>query len=502
MKLTRQNFQSSIPWFTLGMLAVLVLSLVLHFWELGRFNTLVFDEVYYVKYANNYLTDKPLFDAHPPLGKYMIAVGMWLGSKVLGKDLASLASTDIYPWIYRWFNALTGSLLPLVVGGIAYQLSQRRSFTLIASLFMAVDGLFLVESRYALINIYLVMFGLLGQLCFLFALRNQGIRRQFWLIIAGVCFGASVAVKWNGLGFLLGIYFLWVFAWFLRLLSRNRTTERFQSPGIQKRESILQNITKINLGQIIFYLGVIPAIIYYLVWIPHLQINTDMNFVQVHQQMLGFHQTMKTGPKVHPYCSSWYGWPLVIRPVVYLYEKAVTSSKAAALPPVPEGMKDAVFTVYGMGNPFLWWLSTFAMLLLINLLFRRVWVGLNTFNNSPEVQIQQSRNIPNIDYFPTSKEFWLICYIIVNWAVHFLPWIKVTRCTFMYLYMSAAVFAFMGLAWLADRWLQSYQIRLKFMGLTTIFLVVAAFVFWLPIYLGLPLTSQEYQLRIWLSTWI
>jgi dolichyl-phosphate-mannose--protein O-mannosyl transferase len=72
----------------------------------------------------------------------------------------------------------------------------------------------------------------------------------------------------------------------------------------------------------------------------------------------------------------------------------------------------------------------------------------------------------------------------------------------MYLYMSAAVYAFVGLAWLADRWLQSYQIRLKFMGLTTIFLVVAAFVFWLPIYLGLPLTSQEYQLRIWLSTWI
>ncbi|MGA9377509.1 MAG: dolichyl-phosphate-mannose--protein O-mannosyl transferase, partial [Phormidium sp.] len=118
------------------------------------------------------------------------------------------------------------------------------------------------------------------------------------------------------------------------------------------------------------------------------------------------------------------------------------------------------------------------------------------------VNKQRNPLINHYDYFPQSKELWLVAYVVINWAAHFLPWIKVTRCTFIYLYMSASVFGFLGLAWLVDRWLQSYQTRLKITGVTAIFLVLAAFVFWLPIYLGLPLSSQQYQLRIWLNTWI
>lgn len=501
MKLAKQNSQLSLPWFSFGMLAIMALSFVLHFWGLGRFNMLVFDEVYYVKYAKDYLTNQPLFDAHPPLGKYMIAVGMWLGSHILGKDLNSLSGTAIYPWVYRWLNALTGSFFPLVVGGIAYLLTQRRSYALIASLFMAVDGLFLVESRYALINIYLVMFGLLGQWFLLIALANKGQNRQIWLFFSGISLGASVAVKWNGLAFLLGIYILWFLVWFLQVFPKNRPENSPQIPWQrlkfrQVKESIVQNFTEINFFQITIFFAVIPAIVYALVWIPHLEINKDTDFGKVHQQMLGFHQNMKSGSKVHPYCSSWYTWPLIIRPVVYLFEKSATSSKAAALPPLPPGIKNVYYAVYGMGNPALWWLSSLAILLLIGLLVKRVLLWLKTVVN------QKNQGINYYDYFPKTKELWLVAYVIINWSVHFLPWIKVTRCTFVYLYMSASVFAFLGLAWLVDRWLQSYQTRLRIMGVTAIFLVLGSFVFWLPIYLGLPLTSPQYQLRIWLSSWI
>jgi dolichyl-phosphate-mannose--protein O-mannosyl transferase len=501
MKLTKQNSQLSWTWFIFGMLAIMVLSFALHFWGLDRFNMLVFDEIYYVKYGNNYLTNQPHFDAHPPLGKYMIALGMWLGSQFLGKDLNSLSGTAIYPWVYRWMNAFTGSFFPLVVGGIAYLLSKRRSYTLIASLFMAVDGLFLVESRYALINIYLVMFGLLGQLFLLIALANRGKNRQVWLFFSGISLGASVAVKWNGLGFLLGIYILWFLAHFWQIVSKNRPVTSPEIPSQRSplkpvKESILQNLSQINFFQVVIFLAVIPAIIYAWLWIPHLEINKDTNFVKVHQQMMGFHQNMKSGPKVHPYCSSWYTWPLVIRPVVYLFEKSATSSKAAALPPLPPGIKDVAYAVYGMGNPVLWWLSSLAILLLIGLLWKRVWLWLKSALN------QGNNPINYYDYLPQSKELWLVAFVVINWAAHFLPWIKVTRCTFIYLYMSAAVFAFMGLAWLVDRWLQSYQPRLRIMGVTVIFLVVAAFVFCLPIFLGLPLSLPQYQLRIWLNSWI
>ncbi|MGB3636488.1 MAG: phospholipid carrier-dependent glycosyltransferase, partial [Rivularia sp. (in: cyanobacteria)] len=48
--------KQSFSWFKIGMIAVFLLSLALRFWGLGRFNTLVFDEVYYAKFAQNYLT--------------------------------------------------------------------------------------------------------------------------------------------------------------------------------------------------------------------------------------------------------------------------------------------------------------------------------------------------------------------------------------------------------------------------------------------------------------
>lgn len=48
-------------WFGIGMTAIFLLSISLRFWGLERFNTLVFDEVYYAIYSNNYLIGKQFF---------------------------------------------------------------------------------------------------------------------------------------------------------------------------------------------------------------------------------------------------------------------------------------------------------------------------------------------------------------------------------------------------------------------------------------------------------
>ena len=167
-------------WFWIGMAAVFALSVYLRFWGLSRFNTLVFDEVYYAKFANDYLTHSQFFNAHPPLSQYLIAIAMWIGSHIpIGGDTVNiLTGSWRSTWSYRWLNALTGSFIPLVVAGIAYQLSQRRSYALIAAIFAAADGLFLVESRYALNNIYLVILGLLGQWFLLLALQHNGRDRK------------------------------------------------------------------------------------------------------------------------------------------------------------------------------------------------------------------------------------------------------------------------------------------------------------------------------------
>ncbi len=507
---------SSIPWFGLGMTAIFFLSVALRFWGLGRFNTLVFDEVYYAKFANNYLTGTHFFNAHPPLSQYIIAIGMWIGSHLpIGQDnvnglTGSLRST----WSYRWLNALTGSFIPLVVGALAYQLNRRKSFALIAALFAATDGLFLVESRYALNNVYLVILGLLGQLFFLKALAKKQ-RRWLNRALSGVFFGASACIKWNGLWFLLGVYMIWSAAWVIQWMRRLFKVLPLLPPGVDsdtptptpstdaadwgsnplgfssrladrdwRATTPLQNLTQLNLLHILWNFAIIPVLTYSLLWIPHLQMNPDPGFWKAQHDILTFHEKIGDGPKVHPYCSQWYSWILMWRPVAYFYQTArTTTEQVPAYPPLPGGAEKYVYDVHAMGNPFLWWLSTAALLWLLWLLIRRIIAGVGW------------------KVAPTPYS-WISLYLVLIWLANLLPWAKVTRCTFLYHYMGASVFSGLALALLVDRWLHSNQTQYRSASVTIIFLIVLAFVFWLPIYLGLPLPVPGYHLRMWFHSWI
>ncbi|WLT37509.1 phospholipid carrier-dependent glycosyltransferase [Synechocystis sp. B12] len=50
--------------FTTGIVAIFLFSLVIRFWNLGQFNQLVFDEVYYAKFASDYWLGNDFF---PPI---------------------------------------------------------------------------------------------------------------------------------------------------------------------------------------------------------------------------------------------------------------------------------------------------------------------------------------------------------------------------------------------------------------------------------------------------
>ncbi|WNN91999.1 dolichyl-phosphate-mannose--protein mannosyltransferase [Gloeocapsopsis dulcis] len=471
------------------MLAVFLVSLSLRFWQLSRFNTLVFDEVYYAIFANNYLTRTQFFDGHPPLSKYILAVGMWIGSHLpFGQDVVnSLTGSLRSPWSYRWLNALTGSLIPLVIAGIAYQISYSRTYAFIAALFAAADGLFLVESRYALNNVYLVIFGLLGQLCFLLALQHKK-RRHVWLMLAGIAFGATVSVKWNGLWFLLGTYSIWIAGWLSWLLPQRYSS--YQSQFIQVSSSLV-NLRQTKLWHIVFYLGIVPVAFYSIQWIPHLLLNPSPNFWEVQQKILSYHQNIGSGADVHPYCSSWLSWLFMVRPVAYFYYIAQSTTAPISIvgPPLPASYARVIYDVHAIGNPILWWLSTVGIVTLLWRLVRRfvtVWVT--------HTKRLSDRTSPT--------DTWVALYLVINWLTNLLPWVRVTRCTFIYHYMGASVFAGLAIAWLVARWIQSYSLLSRAVAITIIFLILAAFVFWMPIYLGLPLTPESYRLRMLSPTWI
>jgi dolichyl-phosphate-mannose--protein O-mannosyl transferase len=473
------------PWLAIATIAVFALSAGLRFWGLSRFNTLVFDEVYYAKFANNYLTQTQFFNAHPPLSQYIIAIAIWLGSHMpIDRDIVNgLAGSLLSPWSYRWLNALTGSFVPLVVGEIAYQLSDRRSYA----------GLFLVESRYALNNIYLVILGLLGHLFLLLALKATGKKRYLWSILAGTGFGASAAIKWNGLGFLLGAYLCWIVAWVVKRGTREQgavnSDLRLTTYDLRLPITNYQLPTSLEIA---FYLGIIPVAIYSISWIPHLILNPTPGFWEMQREILLYHQRIGSGADVHPYCSRWYTWLLMLRPVAYFYKTVISPDEPVPVvgPPLPEASAKVIYDVHAMGNPILWWFSAAAIVYALWIVAKRAIASFSFANASI------SRN------YDTENDVWIYLYFSFNWLANLLPWMRVTRCTFLYHYMGASVFAGLALAWIVDRWLHSYRKNLRVLGLTAIFLILIAFVFWMPLYLGLPLSPESYRWRMWLPSWI
>jgi dolichyl-phosphate-mannose--protein O-mannosyl transferase len=297
--------------------------------------------------------------------------------------------------------------------------------------------------------------------------------------LAGVSFAAATSIKWNGLWFLLGAYSCWAIGWLYCRVTK-----------LQRQRSLFWQFGQMSPIAIALWLGLLPFLVYALIWVPHLQLNRDATFWGLQQQILAYHQGVKSGKAVHPYCSDWWSWLWMQQPVAYFYQVGIDPTRV--LPPngvvKPEG---STYAVHAMGNPILWWASTAAigglLLTTISSLWQRLQAGLNPHR-------QNRRPIL------ATSDFGLACYILVNYLANLLPWTRVTRCIFLYHYMGASVFSMIALAWWCDRaWRQpALRIWVAVLGL----LIVGAFWFWLPIYLGLPLSSAEYQLRMWFKVWI
>jgi dolichyl-phosphate-mannose-protein mannosyltransferase len=453
-----------------GIIIVFIISVLLRFWELGRFNELVFDEVYYAKFANNYLTNTKFFNSHPPLSQYLIAIGIWIGDRLpIGRDTTNTLTGSLHStFSYRWMNAVFGSLIPPLVAGVAYQLSQRISYAFLAALFISLDGLFLIDSRYALNNIFLIFFGLLGQLLVLTAINKSEGCSRLLLAGAGVSLGASIACKWNGLPFLIGIYLLIIGAKTWQIIRLDRSNSN----------AILDRLAQIGKVEIILSLVILPIVTYSLLWIPHLIQNPSPNFIDVQLAILNYHEKVGNNAGIHPYCANWYTWPLLMRPLAYYFK---------------EYQPGYYYDVHAMGNPVLWWFAFAAILGCGWLIIKNIWLIANrsTIERAVLAPIQSL----NINYIGVP------IFVAVNYAVNLLPWVKVTRCLFIYHYMGAVLFAMMGLAWFVDLWLRSGSRVWQVAGLTTIFSVAAGFVFWMPVYLGLSIDRSALFDRLW-DFWI
>jgi dolichyl-phosphate-mannose-protein mannosyltransferase len=100
------------------------------------------------------------------------------------------------------------------------------------------------------------------------------------------------------------------------------------------------------------------------------------------------------------------------------------------------------------------------------------------------------------------KEQYLPLYLATGYAANLLPWLSISRCAFLYHYMPAYLFSSLALAWLLEKWLKTSTKILPGLALAIIALSMLGFLFWLPFYLGLPISPLEWQWRTWFPSWI
>ncbi|HZT67608.1 MAG TPA: phospholipid carrier-dependent glycosyltransferase [Acidimicrobiales bacterium] len=331
----------------MGLLLVL-LAAGLRLWSLGQPSTLVWDEHYYVFDGSNLLggaTGQP--EAHP---RYIInGEGTWQHPP-LGKILIGLGEGPLpeSPWGWRLPSVLFGTAAVGLTYLLGLELLGSVSLAGLAGLAVALDGLEIVQSRVAMLDMFLATFALAG---IYLVVRERthptpdrppgrvsslaGGRRRLW---AGAAFGAAVACKWDGV--------------FLLALGAGLTLVWDRQSGRSSRA---------DLSRWAFAFLAVPVAVYVAsyawFWAEHGPQIPGWFTLQF--DMLKHQLKYKT---TQPQTSRPWLWPILVHPIRYW-------STAGAGRPGQAGAE-----IVSVGNPALWWGYLLAAPVLLWAARRRGWV--------------------------------------------------------------------------------------------------------------------------------
>jgi dolichyl-phosphate-mannose--protein O-mannosyl transferase len=321
----------------------------------------VFDEIFYARNACRFVVDTAqcgiddlVSGAHPPLGNWLIGIGIRLfGYDEFGWRIASaVAGTVSVALLYL----LVRRLLTSQVSGPATTVGAVAAAALLAT-----DFLHLVQSRVAMLDSFVTLFVIAAVL---FAVLDGGRQRgprgedlaaprwlrrlslgRPWRLAAGLALGSALAVKWSGGYVALGLLVLLV-AWEVGATARPHADAR------RTWWSALIAAVRREIGPSLVLLGLVPLVVYLASYIG--RVDGDLlalpwregsawRAVAEHQlAMLRFHLSLAGD---HPYESASWSWLLLKRPVAYSF--AVESGTYRE--------------ILALGNPLSWWPGALAL---------------------------------------------------------------------------------------------------------------------------------------------
>jgi len=327
---------------------------------------------------------------HPPLAK----LGMVAGMLVFGENS--------FGW--RIPGALLGVGAVLLIYLLAKALFKDETIALLSAGVFSLDGLPLVLSRMGMNDPYILFFALLS--IYLFFKK-----KDFW---SALSFGLALASKWSALWTIPILLILW-----------------------------LRRKKKLKISTFICFL-VLPFAVYLLAYLPMFLTGHDLSiWWGMQKQMWWYHTGLRA---THPYTSSWWSWPLLMRPI-YLY----TSDEVRGM----------VARIYAMGNPLVFWFGLASVVL-----------------SSIYSYIEKNKNL---------------AFVVFAYLIFFVPWAISPRIMFLYHYLPSLPFLAIATGYVLRR-----NPKLIFGYLFTCLLV---FIYFYPHWAGLQVPLWLDRSYYWIASW-
>jgi hypothetical protein len=328
-------------------------------------------------------------------------------------------------------------------------------------------------------------------------------RRRLLLVIGtvlGLCLGSKLYVP--------GVTFLLVSGFLLLILWHTATAFDGSKDRARNKARLQRFQWTAGAGLIV---GSVSAIFYLASFAPHYVLGWwggIGDLLHYYKDVMWYENSVASA--THPYASPWWSWPLMLRPVAY-WQNFPTHGKVAL--------------IWGAGNPLTWWAVVPAMMI-------------------TAVRTMERPNLTRV-------------FLVTGFFAYYVIWIPIGRILFLYHYLPSLYLGYLALAAiLADLWhgeseiWESFALLLSLMPVLILgvahivseyrlvsihaqlivgvplavallvlysllvmrhsradrfvlaaFLLIAIvlFIYYLPIWLGTPISRTGYYARMWLQ---
>jgi dolichyl-phosphate-mannose-protein mannosyltransferase len=452
--------------------------------------TPLFDEKHYAPQAwqmlsNSGIEDNPGFGlvVHPPVGKQLIAIGEAIfGYNGLG---------------WRFTGAVLGVAAVVIVARTVRRISRSTLIGGIAGILLIAESVSFVTARTALLDGFQTFF-IVAAFSALIVDHDQVRARmhnalldgridettwgprlgvRWWRFGAGVLLGLACATKWSGL------YFVAFFG--LMSVAMDVAARR----GYRVPRPWLGAIRR-DVGPALYALVLIPFAVYLASFAMWFASETGINRHEEGQSIgerawyqppdairslwhytykaYSFHSGLtNSAGNHHPWESKPWTWPMSLRPVLY----AIDQQNVAGC-----GAQSCIKAVLLVGTPAMWWLAVPVL----------VYAAWRTF----------------------VRRDWRYAVVLLGYCAGWLPWFAdIDRQMYFFYAAAMAPFLVMALALICGDILYQpgQNAERRTLGVLVVCgylaLVITNFAWLYPVLTGLPISSNTWNMEIWLPSW-